>query len=104
MSTKNIAGKTIAVNEEGYLLNMADWTKEIALELAKEINLPPLTDKHWQVIDYLRKNQAEGVALSLRKVGNSGIVDVKELYALFPGGPLKKSALVAGIPKPASCV
>jgi tRNA 2-thiouridine synthesizing protein E len=103
MEQKTIAGKSVTVNDEGYMTTPSEWTKEIGTALAKEIGIT-MTDKHWVVIDYLRKSFDQGVALSLRKVGNSGIVDIKGLYELFPGGPLKKSALIAGIPKPASCV
>jgi TusE/DsrC/DsvC family sulfur relay protein len=103
MAQKNYAGKTVEVNEEGYLLNVSDWSKEIAVEMAKEGGID-LTDKHFEVIEYLRKEQAAGTALSIRKVGKSGIVDIKGLYGLFPGGPLKYSSKYAGIPKPASCV
>jgi tRNA 2-thiouridine synthesizing protein E len=81
--------KTLAnveVNAEGYL-------KKIVL-----------TDKHFEVINWLRAKQAEGTALSMRKVGASGLVDIKQFYALFPGGPLKISSKIAGIPKPASCI
>lgn len=93
----------IDVNEEGYLKNPAQWTPELAHELAHEVNIT-LTDKHFEVLNWLRAKQAEGVALSIRKVGNSGIVDIKQFYALFPGGPLKISSKIAGIPKPVSCI
>jgi TusE/DsrC/DsvC family sulfur relay protein len=93
----------IDVNEEGYLKNPAQWTPELAHELAHEVNIA-LTDKHFEVLNWLRAKQAEGVALSIRKVGNSGIVDIKQFYALFPGGPLKISSKIAGIPKPVSCI
>jgi tRNA 2-thiouridine synthesizing protein E len=56
------------------------------------------------VLNWLRAKQADGVALSIRKVGNSGIVDIKQFYQLFPGGPLKISSKIAGIPKPVSCI
>jgi dissimilatory sulfite reductase related protein len=52
----------------------------------------------------LRAKQKEGVQLSIRKVGASGLVDIKQFYQLFPGGPLKISSKLAGIPKPASCI
>lgn len=103
MAEKIYAGKTVEVTEEGYLVNREDWTKEIAAEIAKEIGIE-LTDKHYQVLEYLRKESAAGTQLSIRKVGKSGIVDIKGLYDLFPGGPLKYSSKFAGIPKPASCV
>ena len=103
MSQKTYAGKTIEVNDEGYLIDLNDWNKEIAAEMAKENGIE-LTPKHFEVLEYLRKEHAAGVPLTIRKVGKSGIVDIKGLYELFPGGPLKYSSKYAGIPKPVSCV
>ena len=103
MSEKTLAGKSVEITDEGYLVNREDWSKEMAAEMAKEDGIE-LTDKHYEVLDYLRKEQAAGITLTIRKVGKSGIVDIKGLYKLFPGGPLKLSSKYAGIPKPASCV
>lgn len=103
MAQKTIAGISVDVSSEGYLENPAQWTKEIALEIAEEIGIE-LTDKHFEVLEFLRKEHAAGTQLTIRKVGKSGIVDIKGLYTLFPGGPLKYSAKIAGIPKPVSCV
>ena len=103
MATKVIAGVSLEVNEEGYLIDPSKWTKEIAVEIAKEEGIE-LTGKHFEVLNYLRERHAKGEALSIRGVGKSGIVDIKGLYELFPGGPLKKSSKIAGIPKPVSCV
>jgi len=91
------------VNNEGYLKNMNDWSPELASEIAAKENIQ-LTTRHFEVLNWLRNKHAEGVPLSIRKVGNSGIVDIKQFYALFPGGPLKISSKIAGIPKPASCI
>lgn len=93
----------VEVNAEGYFKNMNDWSPELAYEMATKENIQ-LTDKHFEVLDWLRAKQAEGVALSIRKIGNSGIVDIKQFYGLFPGGPLKISSKIAGIPKPVSCI
>jgi tRNA 2-thiouridine synthesizing protein E len=103
MAEKTYAGKTVEVTDEGYLVNIEDWTPEIAKEIAKEQGIE-LTEKHYAVLEYLRKESASGTQLTIRKVGKSGIVDIKGLYQLFPGGPLKYSSKFAGIPKPASCV
>lgn len=103
MAQKTIAGITVDVTHEGYLENPAQWTKEIALEIAGEIDIE-LTDKHFEVLEFLRKEHSAGTQLTIRKVGKSGIVDIKGLYTLFPRGPLKYSAKIAGIPKPVSCV
>ncbi len=103
MEQKTMAGITVDVTSEGYLVNPEQWNKDIALAIADEIGIE-LTDKHFEVLDFLRKEHAAGTQLSIRKVGKSGIVDIKGLYTLFPGGPLKYSAKIAGIPKPVSCV
>ncbi len=103
MAEKTLAGKTVEVTTEGYLVNSSDWSKELATEMAKEDGIE-LTAKHYEVLAYLRNEQSKGEPLTIRKVGKSGIVDIKGLYELFPGGPLKLSSKYAGIPKPASCV
>lgn len=99
-----IAGVSIDLNDEGYFTNSAQWTKDVAIEMAKTEGIAELSDKHLKVLEFLRSTHASGVPLTIRKVGNSGICDIKEFYALFPGAPLKKSSKLAGIPKPVSCV
>ena len=103
METLFMNNTKVEVNEEGYLKNASQWTPDLANEMAREADII-LTSKHFEVLNWLRAKQAEGVALSIRKVGNSGIVDIKEFYQLFPGGPLKISSKIAGIPKPVSCI
>ncbi len=103
MATKTYAGQAVEVNEEGYLADPSQWNKEIAAEIAKEEGIE-LTDKHYEVLEFLRNATEKGETLTIRKVGKSGITDIKGLYKLFPGGPLKHSSKIAGIPKPASCV
>lgn len=103
MATKTIAGVSVDLNDEGYLTDPSQWTKEVATEIALEEGIE-LTDKHFEVLEYLREETANGAQLTIRKVGKSGITDIKGLYDLFPGGPLKKSSRIAGIPKPSSCV
>jgi tRNA 2-thiouridine synthesizing protein E len=103
METAVLKLDQVEVNAEGYLKNVNDWSPELAKEMAARENIQ-LTDKHFEVLNWLRSKHAEGVQLSIRKVGNSGLVDIKQFYALFPGGPLKISSKLAGIPKPASCI
>lgn len=102
--TKTIAGHNVDVNEEGYLTDMTLWNEAIAAAIAAEENVGPLTEAHMKVIRYLREQQAKGAALTIRSMGKSGVVTTKELYDLFPGGPLKKSSKIAGIPKPVGCI
>lgn len=99
-----IANKTNqATNAEGYLLDSKQWTTDWANEVAAQYNIS-LSPKHLEVIAWLRQKYEEGTALTIRKVGNSGLVDIKQFYQLFPGGPLKISSKIAGIPKPVSCI
>lgn len=101
---KEIAGTTVDVNEEGYLTDPSQWNETLAATLAAEEGIPALTDRHRTVLAYLREQQAAGTALTIRSLGKSGIVTIKELYELFPGGPLKKASKIAGIPKPVGCI
>lgn len=98
-----IAGKLITVNEEGYLTDFSQWDEKIGDALASEAGID-LTAKHWEVIKYLQSEQKNQVALSIRRIGKSGLVDIKEFYQLFPLAPLKTATKIAGIPKPASCI
>lgn len=95
--------RQLATNEEGYLKNYKEWNEDWAREVAAQYSIE-LTEKHWAVLNWLRQKQAEDVKLTIRKVGTSGIVDIKQFYDLFPGGPLKVSSKIAGIPKPVSCI
>jgi len=103
MATKTYAGQAVEVNDEGYMVDASQWNKEIAAELAKEEGIE-LTDKHYEVLEFLRNASEKGDTLTIRRVGKSGIIDIKGLYKLFPGGPLKHSSKIAGIAKPASCI
>ena len=103
MAQKTYAGVTIEISDDGYFTDPSQWTKEIAAEIAKEEGLE-LTDKHYEMLDYLRNKQAAGEQLTIRGINKSGVVDVKTFYQMFPGAPLKKSTKIAGIPKPTSCV
>jgi TusE/DsrC/DsvC family sulfur relay protein len=99
----NIAGIRLDVTEDGYLTDVSQWTKEIGLEIAKNEGIT-LTDRHWEVINWLQEQVKNDVALSVRGIKNSGVIDIKEFYALFPNGPLKVSTKIAGVPKPKSCI
>jgi len=98
-----LAGKTISINEEGYLTDFTQWDEKVGETIAAEADIT-LSPRHWEVIKYLQNEHRNQVALSIRRVGKSGVVDIKEFYALFPKAPLKTATKIAGIPKPASCI
>ncbi|MCF4102160.1 TusE/DsrC/DsvC family sulfur relay protein [Gillisia sp. M10.2A] len=101
--TTTISGTEINVTEDGYLTDFSQWTPEIAKELAKNEEIE-LTDRHWEIIKWIQDRVNAGEALSIRGIKKSGVLDIKEFYALFPGGPLKLSTKIAGVPKPKSCI
>lgn len=105
MATKTYAGKSVEVTDEGFLANPDDWTREMAPEIAKEIGLGDLTDMHWKVIDFMREDfKSKGQIPTIRRIKNAGGIPTKDLYSLFPEGPAKKAAMVAGLGKPQGCV
>ena len=105
MSTVMLAGTPVEVDAEGFLLDPQQWSEQIAGEIARESGIEPLTDRHRQVIDFMRKTYLEtGSAPSIRTLGKASGVPIKELYELFPKGPAKLAAKIGGIPKPRGCI
>jgi tRNA 2-thiouridine synthesizing protein E len=86
------------------LTDHAQWNRDVAAALARELGLE-LIDAHWKVLEFIDKDfQDKGAVPGLRRLTKVGGIPTKDLYALFPGGPIKKAALIAGYPKPACCV
>jgi TusE/DsrC/DsvC family sulfur relay protein len=97
-------GHQVTLNDEGFMTDATQWTPEIADAIAAEIGLT-LTPEHWKVITFCREDAArEGQPPGLRRISKLSGVSTKELYALFPKGPGKLAARVAGLPKPHGCV
>ena len=106
-----VGGKSLETDEEGYLLNLDEWTEEAAKLLAESESVE-LTENHWEVINFLREYYDEfQIAPAVRVLtkaigkkfgkekGNS-----KYLYELFPYGPAKQACKIAGLPKPTGCI
>jgi tRNA 2-thiouridine synthesizing protein E len=105
MPIATFAGRTVKVNDEGFFENPDEWTEEMAPEIAKAAGIDELTEAHWQVIKFMRAEYAEkGTGPAVRVLGKTSGVSVKELYKLFPKGPAKVAAKIAGIPKPRGCI
>ncbi len=111
MATISVGGKDIEVDEEGYLVNLSDWSKEVAAFLAGQDELE-LSDAHWEIIDFLREYYDEyqiapAVRVLTKAVGKKVGKDKgnsKYLYELFPYGPGKQACRFAGLPKPTGCI
>lgn len=111
MAEITVNGKNYETDEEGYLVNLADWNEDVGGYLAQTENVT-MTDQHWEVVNFLRDyynefqiapavrvlTKAIGKKLGPEK-GNS-----QYLYELFPYGPAKQACKIAGLPKPTGCV
>jgi TusE/DsrC/DsvC family sulfur relay protein len=105
MPTTTIAGTAVELNDEGFLTDPEQWNEDIAVEIARENGIDPMTDRHWQVVRFMRQEYFEkGTGPTVRILGKTSGVPVKELYQLFPKGPAKVAAKIAGIPKPRGCI
>ena len=105
MSVETIAGTSIDVNEEGFMTDASQWNEEVAVELARREGIESLSDRHWEVIHFMRREfEEKGTGPSVRLLAKTSGVSIKELYTLFPKGPAKLAAKIAGIPKPRGCI
>jgi len=95
---------TVEFNEEGFMVDPHAWSPEIGREIADVLGME-LTDRHWLVLNFAREDfLATGEAPSLRRITQQTPVKMKEMYALFPGGPAKIAAKIAGLGKPTGCI
>ncbi|WP_127477238.1 TusE/DsrC/DsvC family sulfur relay protein [Sulfurivermis fontis] len=101
-----VNGKTIAATANGYLENLEDWNEDVAKVIA-EAEKVTLTEKSWDVINYLRDeylnnggnqpNDRNIVKAMSEKWGEK--IDAKALYELFPMQPSKQATKIAGLPE-----
>ena len=105
MKQREIAGKSIAFDDDDFMVDYKDWNEEVAQSLASEEGLDSLNERHFAVLSYLRKTfEEKGTGPTIRRLTKESGVPTKELYSLFPGAPAKKAARIAGIPKPHGCI
>ena len=111
MPTLDFQGKQYEIDEDGYLVNLDEWNKDLAGHIAilEEVEM---TEAHWEVVNFLRdyyqKYQiAPMIKILVKEIGKvmgpeKG--NTKYLYELYPGGPAKQACKIAGLPKPTGCV
>ena len=105
MSITMFAGTDVELNDEGFFVHPEQWTEAMAPELARRDGIVTLTEAHWTVLRFMRNEYFEkGTGPTVRMLGKTSGVSVKELYQLFPKGPAKVAARIAGIPKPRGCI
>ena len=104
MPVTTLDGHQIHVNDEGFLTDPNEWDEALGTALAAQVDIT-LTDEHWTVIRFLRKDfQDQGQTPTLRRVSTVGGIPIKSLFVLFPQKPAKIMAYIAGLPKPHGCV
>lgn len=105
MATLTLVTQPVEVNEEGFFVHPEQWTEGMVPELARREGIDPVTERHWQVIRFMRNQYLQkGEGPTVRVLGKVSGVPIKELYQLFPKGPAKIAARIAGIPKPRGCI
>ncbi|MGZ5651159.1 MAG: TusE/DsrC/DsvC family sulfur relay protein [Usitatibacter sp.] len=106
-----VMGKAFQTDEEGYLVNLSDWSEEVAEEIAKKESIK-MSPNHWEVVNFLRDYYNEyqiapAVRVLTKAIGKKLGADKgnsQYLYELFPYGPAKQACKIAGLPKPTGCV
>ena len=105
MATATLAGAAVDVDADGFMTDPQQWSEEIGTAIARESGVAELTDRHWQVVRFMRDAYLrDGQAPTIRTLGKASGVPIKELYQLFPKGPAKLAARIGGIPKPKGCI
>ncbi|MDA8268955.1 MAG: TusE/DsrC/DsvC family sulfur relay protein [Actinomycetota bacterium] len=105
MPVMTLAGTDVDVDAEGFLTDASQWTEGVAAEIARAEGIDELTDRHWLVVQVMRREFADkGTGPAVRALGKISGVGIAELYQLFPKGPAKMAAKIAGIPKPRGCI
>jgi len=106
-----VDGTTVAADEEGYITNLNDWSKDLAEVIASSEDIQ-MDEERWAVVNFLRDYYEEyqiapAVRVLIKAIKKSMGPDVgnnKYMYELFPYGPAKQACKIAGLPKPTGCI
>lgn len=106
-----VLDKQLETDEEGYLVNLSDWSEDVANEIARQESIV-MSPNHWEVVNFLRDYYNEyqiapAVRVLTKAIGKKLGPDKGNstyLYELFPYGPAKQACKIAGLPKPTGCV
>ena len=111
VQTMDFQGKQIEVDKEGYVINLNDWTEELAEYMARREGIN-MTIAHWEVVNllrdyYQRHHTAPMIKMLVKEMGKvmgpeKG--NTKHLFELYPAGPAKQACKIAGLPTPIGCI
>ena len=107
MMALQVGGKTLEVDEEGFLLDPSQWDLTVAQTIAQQENLE-LTDARWMVVSFVREHFEERHTVPeartvLKAIGEKLGKDKatrKFLHELFPYGYGQQACKIAGMRKP----
>jgi len=104
--TIEVDGQAVETDKNGYLVNVEDWNEDVAKAIAETEGVE-LTDKHWDLINYLRDeyinnggNQpnTRNIVKAMSAKWNEKLGQ-KDVYQLFPKDPSKQGGRIAGLPE-----
>lgn len=105
-------GTKAELDDDGFLLDSAAWTPELARLIARDLVGIELRDEHWPIVELLRELYFQ---FDLAPANRQLVKVVRErlgtdkgssiyLMSLFGGSPAKDAARIAGLPKPPHCL
>ncbi|GMR17748.1 MAG: TusE/DsrC/DsvC family sulfur relay protein [Gammaproteobacteria bacterium] len=106
-----INNQVIQLSEAGWLENLDEWSEELAVEIAKNEQIPELTEEHWDIVQTAREYFKEYSTVAeprmfskiMKKKFGDDRSSQKYIYSLFPTGLIKCANKVAGLPRPKGC-
>ncbi|ANT63850.1 MULTISPECIES: TusE/DsrC/DsvC family sulfur relay protein [Prosthecochloris] len=107
-----VNGASYETDENGYLVNLEDWSEDVALKLAEGEEVE-MGEGEWELVNFLRNYYEEfqiapAVKVLTKAIAKERGMDKKEaseyLYGMFPKGPALQACKIAGLPKPTGCV
>ena len=91
-------GKTYEIDVRGFLVNPSQWDRAYALHRAWEMKMPKLTDRHWQILEFLRQRfAANNIVPTVFDTCEANHLELDELQRLFPDGYHRGAVKLAGL-------
>jgi len=92
-------------DDDGFLIEMSSWSRELAEELARAHNIGPLTNDHWAVIEFVKEYYTRcGEGPPIVKVSKHTGFSARHICQLFPCGIARGAYRLAGLPRPHGCL
>lgn len=104
-SSEKICIEGVEFDQEGFLIDKSTWNEDVAKQIAQALGIKELTDEHWKLIHFSRKENLDHSATpNMRKLCTGCNVETKHVFVLFPKAPAKTIAKIAGVSKPVGCI